>query len=91
MGAPAPARVRHAEVQVSEVIVEIFLVVDPSPQFPDEAVRGRCPFFSLEASGYDEATVREFLKGSALVALSNYKTVPDVIKFRVSSKVKEAK
>jgi len=70
------------------MIVEIFLVVDPEPEFPEEAVRGRCPLFSLEASGYDEVPVREFLKGAALTALSNYETVPDTIEFRVSSKVK---
>jgi len=71
------------------MIVEIFLVVDPTPEFPEEAVHGRCPLFSLVAQGYDEEPVREFLKGAALVALSNYSVVPDTIEFRVSSKTKE--
>jgi len=71
------------------VIVEIFLVVDPNPEFPDAAVRGRCPFFNLEATGYDENSVQQFLKGAALHAIGDYKTVPDTIKFHVSSKQKE--
>ncbi len=72
------------------MIVEIFLVIDHGPQFPEETVRGRCPLFNLEASGYDEDPVREHLKGAALVALSHYGTIPNTIEFRVSSKQKEA-
>jgi len=74
------------------MMVEIFIVVDEHPEVPwsgERRVQGRCPFFSLAAEGSSEEDVREHLKGSVLIALGNYRQVPDKIEFRVSRKLKE--